>query len=695
MAKKDQQSTPSESRSPENNGSENNSSENNGAENPGGETFPFQTEMQQLLHILVHSLYSEREVFLRELISNASDAINRLKFHILTDPKVRDAEAELEIVLEVDVEGKALVISDSGIGMTREDMISNLGTIARSGTLEFVKQLSAAEPGQRMDLIGQFGVGFYSVFMVAKRVIVDSCPAQPEAEPSRWVSEGHGEFSLLPGERTTRGTTVRIELKEEGDEFANVARVEGIVKRYSNFIPHPIRLDSRRINIQEAIWTLPKSQVKEDQYAEFYKFLSHGNEDPLRTIHLSIDAPVQYQALLYLPRELTNEVLYSPKGFGLELYANKVMIQRDSQDLLPLYLRFFRGVVDTQDLPLNVSRETVQNNPLVARLRKSLTGRVLRDLAAMAEKEAEAYKTFWLQYGKVLKEGISADPDNKERLLELTRFNSSACEGPDDLITLKDYVARIPDGQQEILYFTGPSREAIENHPQMEVFRKKKLEVLYLYDQVDDFVMAGLFEYEGKKFASIDSPDLDALKEEEAVSHAEAVEGEALEGLLGFFKDTLGDGVSDVKVSRRLVDSPALLVSADGIPGNLQKMMRMMNQDFQSTPKILEINPAHAMIRGMAAMREAHPKDTALTELVEQIYDNCLLLEGLIEHPERMVLRIQSLMTRAATVIPSGESPMPAGESLPPSEASNTPNGETGAKTKATDGKPRKKKKSQ
>ena len=322
--------------------------------------------------------------------------------------------------------------------------------------------------------------------------------------------------------------------------------------------------------------------------------------------------------------------------------------------------------MDTQDLPLNVSRETVQNNPLVARLRRSLTGRVLRDLAAMAEKEAEAYQTFWLQYGKVLKEGISADPDNKERLLELARFNSSACKGPEELITLKDYVARIPEGQKEILYFTGPSREAIETHPQMEVFRKKNLEVLYLYDQVDDFVMAGLFEYEGKTFASIDSPDLDALKEEEAVSHADAVEGEALEGLLGFFKETLGEGVSDVKASRRLVDSPALLVSADGIPGNLQKMMRMMNQDFQSTPKILEINPGHAMIRGMAAMQGVNPKETALTELVEQIYDNCLLLEGLIEHPERMVNRIQSLMTRAATVIPKGESPIPGGESLIP-----------------------------
>ena len=619
-----------------------------------GEVFQFQTEMQQLLHILVHSLYSEREVFLRELISNASDAINRLKFYTLTHPKVRDPEAELEITLEVDGDGQALVISDTGLGMTREEMIANLGTIARSGTLEFVKQVSAAEPGQRMDLIGQFGVGFYSVFMVARRVVVDSCPADPKAEPTRWISEGHGEFSVVPGERTVRGTTLRVELKEDSGEFANTARVEGIVQRYSNFIPHPIRLEERRLNVQQAIWTLPKSEVEAEQYGEFYKFLTHGTEEPLRTIHLSIDAPVQYQALLYLPRNLTNEVLYSPKGFGLELYANKVLIQRDSQDLVPLYLRFLRGVVDTEDLPLNVSRDAIQNNPLLVRLKKSLTGRVLRDLVTLAEKEPDTYKTFWLQYGKVFKEGLTGDPEQKERLLELARFNSSACAGPEELITLADYVARMPDSQKEILYFTGPSREAIEGNPQMEFFRQKNLEVLYLTDPVDEFVMAGLFDFQGKSFASIDSPELEVLRDDDAAPAGEAVEGETLEGLIGFIKESLGGQVSDVKASRRLVDSPALLVSADGVPGNLQKMMRALNQDFQSTPKVLEINPAHEMIRAMASIRAADPKHPALADLAGQMFDNCLLVEGLIEHPERMVRRIQSLMTRAATLQAGG-----------------------------------------
>jgi len=621
------------------------------SEAPPGEVFQFQTEMRQLLQILIHSLYSEREIFLRELISNASDAINRLKFRMLTDAGVRDPDTDLEINLEIDEEAKTLTISDTGNGMTRDEAIANLGTIARSGTLEFVKELSQADPSSRMELIGQFGVGFYSVFMVAKRVVVDSCPADPKEAPMRWISEGEGQYSVEAGERTTRGTTIRIEFKDDAEEFSQPYRVEGIVQRYSNFIPHPITLGEKRLNVQEAIWTLPPGQGSEEQYKDFFRFLSHGTEDPLHHIHLSIDAPVQYRALLYIPPHLTNDVLYSPKGFGLELYASKVLIERDSQELLPLHLRFLRGVVDTEDLPLNVSREMVQNNPLLAKLRTSLTGRVLRELANLAEKAPETYLTFWRQYGKVLKEGISSDHANRERLLELTRFNSSACESGEDLITLKDYVGRMPEEQKEIYYFSGPSREAMENHPQMEFFRRKGLEVLYLYDQVDEFVFAGLFEYEGKPIASIDNPDLEVLKEDRPEApEGPSLEGEALEGLIGYIKTVLGDKVSDVKASTRLVESPALLTSADGIPGNLQKMMKMMGQTVQNTPKVLEINPAHTLIRDMATLRGDSGEPPLLGELAEQLFENCLLMEGLAEKPERMVTRIQSLMARAAAL---------------------------------------------
>jgi molecular chaperone HtpG len=622
-----------------------------------GEVHAFQAEMQQLLNIIIHSLYSERDIFLRELISNAADAINKLKFQMITNPDVRDKDRELEIVLEPDGEAKALTVSDTGIGMSREELIANLGTIAKSGTLEFVKQLSAVDPSQRMDLIGQFGVGFYSVFMVARRVVVESCPADP-AEPAwQWISDGSGEFRLEPSERTTRGTSIRVELKEDQEEFFNPTRIEQIVKRYSNFVQHPIRLEGRRLNAQDAIWIQGKSELNEEQYAEFYKFLTHDFQEPLRTIHLSIDAPVQYKALLFIPPALSNEVLYSPTGYGLQLYAAKVMIQNESQDLLPLYLRFLRGVVDTEDLPLNVSREMVQRHPLLARLRTSLTGRVLRELKELVDADPERYNAFWKQYGKVLKEGIGGDEANRDRLLELARYNSSQFSGEDEYTSLKEYVSRMREGQKEILYFSGPSREAIEHNPHLEYFRKHGLEVLYLYDQVDNFVMAQLHEYEGKVFAGIDQANLEAFKEvdEAAPPDQAALSGEALEGVLKHFKDTLGERVASVTASKRLVESPACLVNPDDMPGNFQKVMAMLDKNFKGAPKILELNPSHPLIHHMAALIQAKADDPLLKDLTEQMLDNCLLVEGMIEHPERMVDRIQALMTHAAANLSAGK----------------------------------------
>jgi molecular chaperone HtpG len=615
-----------------------------------GEVHAFQAEMQQLLNIIIHSMYSEREIFLRELISNASDALNKIKFRMITDTGVRDKDAPLEIVLEVDDENKALTISDTGIGMTRDELIENLGTIAKSGTLEFVKQLSSADPTQRMDLIGQFGVGFYSVFMVAKQVIVDSCPADSKEKSWQWRSDGSGEFQMAPSKRKARGTSIRVEFKEESEEYCSPQVIEQIVKKYSNFIPHPVQLEERQLNAQDAIWVQSKSQVDAGQYAEFYKFITHDFQDPLHTIHLSIDAPVQYRALVFIPEQISNEVLYSPTGYGLQLYAAKVMIQAESQDLLPLYMRFVRGVVDTEDLPLNVSREMVQQHPLLAKLRTSLTGRVLRELAALADSDADRYNKFWNQYGKVLKEGLTSDPPNKDRLLELLRFNSSQFSGAEELTTLKDYISRMRDGQKEILYFNGPSREAIEHNPHLEYFRKNGLEVLYMYDEVDHFVMAQLQEFDGKVFAAIDQANLEAFKDEDAPRPPDekALAGEELEAVLKFLKDTLGDRVAEVNSSKRLVDSPACLVNPDDMPGNMRKVMHMLDKNFTGAPKILEVNAAHPLIGHMSAMLKDKSQQALLKELAEQILDNCLLVEGLIEHPEQMVERIHSLMTRAA-----------------------------------------------
>jgi len=646
---------------------------------PTGEVHAYQAEMQQLLHIIVHSLYSDREIFLRELISNSSDALNKLKFETLTRKDVRDVDAPLDITLSVDKTAPAVTVSDSGIGMTRDEMIANLGTIARSGTLEWVKAVTSrsapSESAPRQEMIGQFGVGFYSVFMVAKRVVVDSCPADPSQPATRWVSEGGGSYQLFPSPRTRRGTEIRVELKAGCEEYASSARVEEIVKRYSAFVPHPIQLEGRRLNAQEAIWVQAKEAVSEEQYREFYKFLTRDSDDALQSLHFSIDAPVQFRALLYIPKRLTNEVLYSTSANGLQLYASRVMIQEECQDLLPTYLRFFRGVVDSEDLPLNVSREMVQRSPLLPKLRTTLTGRILRELKALADANAERYRAFWHAYGKVMKEGVTADLANRDKLLELARFHSSLGKGPDELTTLKDYVSRMREGQKEILYFSGPSREAIEHNPNLEFFRKHGLEVLFLSDRgVDDFMMASLHEFEGKPFASIDNAKLDAFQADQFKSDeapAEALSKGDLDSLMAYLVQVLGERVSGVSVSKRLVDSPATLVNPEQFPGSLQKVMRMIDREFKETPKGLEINAGHALIRNMARLvpaAEGSAERALLNELAEQLLDNCLLVEGQIEHPERMIARIQDFMTRAsaAPAAPAGTPAPGDGGGAPP-----------------------------
>jgi molecular chaperone HtpG len=609
----------------------------------------FQAEMQQLLHIIVHSLYSERDIFLRELISNASDALNKQRFLQLTDSNVRDKDAELKIEIAAGQDAKTVTVSDTGIGMTRAEMIANLGTIARSGTLEFVKKLGTSEPEKRRELIGQFGVGFYSTFMVATRVIVDSCPADPNEPATRWISSGGGSYTLEPSERTARGTTVRVELREEAEEFKDATRIESIVRRYSSFVAYPIQLDSKRLNTLEAIWSLPKEQVTKEQYDEFFKYLTHGFDEPFHVLHFSIDAPVQYRALLFIPKHVTNEVLYSRSGWGLKLYANRVFIQDDSQELIPLHLRFLRGVVDSEDLSLNVSREMVQQNPMLAKIRASLAGRVLRELKSLAESDAVKYAAFWHEYGKVVKEGLNSDAANQDRLLELARWNSSIGKDEHDLTSLKEYVSRMREGQKEIFYFSGPSRESIERNPSLEYFRKQGLEVLYGTDQVDDFVMAQLREFDGKKIASIDQADLETLKQAElAPADGEKLAGGDLEGLIGYIKETLGGRVANVIASKRLVESPAVLVSQDGTSANLARMMKMLDQQYQPAAKILEINPAHPLLRNLSRLLGHDRQDVLLREITEQVFENCLLVEGLVPKPDALVTRIQGLMERAA-----------------------------------------------
>jgi molecular chaperone HtpG len=641
-------------------------------EAPGPEQHAFQAEMQQLLHIIVHSLYSDRDIFLRELISNASDALNKQRFRQLTDSNVRDKDAELKIEIAADKDAKTVTVSDTGIGMTRDELIANLGTIARSGTLEFVKNLGTSEPEKRRELIGQFGVGFYSTFMAAKRVVVDSCSADPGEPATRWISDGGGSYTVEPSGRTARGTSVCVELRDDAEEFKETYRIESIVKRYSNFVGYPILLDTKRLNTLEAIWSLPKEQVTKEQYEEFFKYLTHGFDEPLHSLHFSIDAPVQYRALLFIPKHLTNEMLYSRTGWGLKLYANRVFIQDDSQELIPLHLRFLRGVVDSEDLSLNVSREMVQQNPVLAKIRASLAGRVLRELKSLAESDAVKYAAFWHEYGKVLKEGLNSDPTNQERLVELARWNSSIGKDVHDLTSLKDYVSRMRDGQKEIFYFSGPSRESIERNPSLEYFRKQGLEVLYCTDQVDEFVMTQLREFDGKKIASIDQADLETLKQADLAGAAgEKLAGSTLEDMIAYIKTTLGERVANVIVSKRLVESPAVLVSADGSSANLSRMMKLIDQNYQPAAKILEINPAHPLVRNLSRLLGHDREDALLREITEQVFENCLLVEGLVPKPDAMVARIQGLMERAAELSVRALGAAPGKEDSPPDAPSS------------------------
>ena len=613
------------------------------------QTHAFQAEMQQLLGIIIHSLYSEREVFLRELISNAADALNKIRFLSQTQGDLRDRDAELAISLSVNAEANTLTIEDTGVGMTHQELKDNLGTIARSGTLNFVRGLSQADPALRQELIGQFGVGFYAAFMVAQRVTVDSCPAAADEAAWQWVSEGSGTYTMAPSQRKQRGTTITLELREDAKEFSTSARLEEIVRRYSNFIAYPIRLDGRRLNTLDAVWTRAKDEVKPEQYEAFYQFLTHGFDKPRQTLHFSIDAPVQYRALLFVPSHMTNEMLYSQDYSGLKLYANKVFIQDNCRELLPLYLRFLRGVVDSEDIPLNVSREMVQQGPVVAKIKASLTGRVLRELKTLADSDAAAYNTLWAEYGKVIKEGIPTDPANRERLVELLRFSSTKTE-ENEGVSLKGYLERMKPEQKEILYATGPNRQTILRNPSLEYFQKHDLEVLLLDDQVDDFVMTALMTYEGKALANIEQADLEALKPESGQEAEPSTQAQALTPLLERMKTLLGSQVKDVTASRRLVDSPAVLTSPDGMSANMAKMMRTMGGLDMPAVRVLEVNPDHPLVQAMLKLAQQN-EAPLLEDLTRQLLDNCLLTEGGLEHPETMVERLHRMMERLAQTV--------------------------------------------
>jgi molecular chaperone HtpG len=603
--------------------------------------FEFQAEIKQLLDIVIHSLYTEKEIFVRELVSNASDALEKLRHLQLTEKEIFDDKLELEVNLTTDDKTKTITLQDFGLGMSRAELIENLGTIAHSGSKAFLKALS--ETGQKnANLIGQFGVGFYSAFMVAKSVKVYS-HSWRTAEPGHvWTSDGSGSYEIEESEGLRRGTKIVIELKDDCSDFAQDWKIKEILERYSAFVSFPINLNGKRINTVQALWLRSKNEIKEEEYTEFYKFQAHAYDEPRLRLHFSADAPLSINALLFVPKE-------NPERFGLaraeasvSLFCRKVMIDAKPKDLLPEWLRFLKGVVDSEDLPLNISRETMQDKALIEKLNKVITKRFLKFLEDEAKSRVDGYNEFYSQFGIFLKEGAALDFTHKEQITKLLRYESSLTE-KGKTTSLADYVSRMQADQKEIYYLIGATRESIENGPYLEGLKARNLEVLFCYEAVDEYVMNNVREFDGKKLTAADHADVklsDLPKPPEgALSEAETKD------VVEFIKKTLGERVADVKASERLVDSPALALNADKFASpHLRRMMKAMNKDGADTPLRvnLEINPRHAVIKRLLTAQKDAPEKAAL--VAEQILDNALISAGLLEDATAMVKRLYKLL---------------------------------------------------
>jgi molecular chaperone HtpG len=623
------------------------------------EQHEFRAEIQQLLNILVHSLYTDREIFVRELLSNATDALHRIKFEMLTERDVLDPDVELAIHVTIDREARTLTVSDTGIGMTCNELIENLGTIAQSGAAAFIKRMQELGEQERppVEMIGQFGVGFYSAFMAAEQVQVISRSYRPDAEACQWVSDGSASFEVGPADRKERGTSVIVHLTEDADEFLNEWQLEQVIKRHSDFVPFPIRLGDKVVNRQRPLWRQSPQETSQEDYAEFYKHLTRDVDPPLLYTHMVADVPVDVHSILYIPPHRDRMLLSLSGDYGLRLYAKGVMIQERNKDLLPNHFRFVEGVLESEDLPLNVSRETVQRNPAVRRIQKALVGKLTRELVDLAENDAAKYAEFWNEFGVFIKEGVAIDFAGRDDLMPLLRFHSSrSIQQDDDLISLQTYVERMTEGQSAIYYLTGEDLSSIRRSPHLDYFRAHDIEVLLLADPVDSFLAMSLTQYDDKPLKSIDDADLELPEESGEHAPDEETAENDLGQLVARMMEVLGESVSQVRESRLLRDSPCRLVSPAGSAGSdAQRVRRLLNQEFEISPKILEINRRHPLIRNLAAALAQRPEDPAIDATIEQLYENQLLLEGLHPNPATMVDRIQLLM-EAATANRSGSS---------------------------------------
>lgn len=627
------------------------------------QTLGFQAEVKQLLHLMIHSLYSNKEIFLRELVSNASDACDKLRFEAIAQPALLEGAGELSIDIDWDREARTVTISDHGIGMSRDEAIANLGTIARSGTREFFSQLSGDQK-KDAQLIGQFGVGFYSSFIVAAKVEVLTRRAGTPADAAvRWVSAGEGEFTVEPAERAQPGTTIVLHLREGEDEFLDGWRLRSILRKYSDHISMPIRLPAEAwdeesksqkrngewetVNQASALWTRSKSEISDEQYTEFYKHVSHDFDAPLAWSHNRVEGRSEYTQLLYVPRRAPFDLWDRNARHGIKLYVKRVFIMDDAEQLLPPYLRFVRGVVDSADLPLNVSREILQESRDVKAIREGCTKRVLALLEDLAENRSDDYRSFWENFGQVLKEGVGDDFSNRERIAGLLRFASTHTGTPDQSVSLKDYVARMKDGQDRIWYVTAETYTAAASSPHLEIFRKKGIEVLLLTDRVDEWMLSHLREFEGKSLASIARGDLDLEQFADAEEKAQQEKvAEDIRPLVERLKAALGERVKEVKVSFRLVDSPAcVVVDEHEMSAHLQRLLKAAGQQAPESRPILEINPSHPLIERL----QSGAVDAQFDDWSVLLFEQALLAEGAaLEDPAAFVKRMNQLMLSAA-----------------------------------------------
>jgi len=606
----------------------------------------FKAETRQLLDILIHSLYTEREIFLRELISNASDALTRIDFEVLTNRQVLDPDAELVIRIKPNKEEKTLTIEDSGIGMTSEELSTNLGTIAHSGAREFLQE--ASQSGRDIsELIGQFGVGFYSAFMVAEWIRVTSRSYLVDSQATSWFSAGADTFTLEPAEKSERGTQVTIKLKEEAEEFLAENRLAEVVRKHSDFIPFPIYIGEQKeqVNRQTAIWRQSPREVDEKEYNDFYQSFTLDIEPPLIHAHMVVDAPVQMYAILYVPASPERSIFTLRRQEGLKLYARKVLIQEYNRELLPEYLGFVQGVVDSEDLPLNVSRESVQSNRLMAQIKKLITSKVVDSIAKLASDDVEKYNRFWVHYARYIKQGIAIEQSEPEALYPLLRFHTTS--HPDVWSSLDDYIERMAPEQTDIYYILGDDERSLVYSPHLDIVHRLGYEALLLADPVDAFMLVRLSKYKDQSLSNVATSDLSMPEEklEQADDSLTKPSEDELNRLVDRFKNQLGERVSDVRLTKRLVDSPARLIDPEGtLNQEMQRVYRMLDRGFEAPKKVMELNPSHPILVKLSSLPEEDPRCSLV---IEQVYENALLIEGLHPDPAGMIARLQKIMQAA------------------------------------------------